>query len=206
MFIGHYGLSFIVKKEKREIPLWLLFASMQLLDLIAFTLVLFGIEKASYVPNENPFFRNQLYLPYSHSLSGAILISSIVFFIFSMIDKKDWAWILSLCVLSHWFIDLVVHTNDLSILFGSYNFGFGLWNYPWPSFLIEIIFVLTGWLLLKKRNLFSYILLFLLIAGFTGMLFGHEPEILKQNAPLRSSVVLIANCIFIILANLSDRR
>ena len=79
MFIGHYGIAYIVKKKASDIPLWLLFTSVQLLDIIAFTLVLLGLEKASYTPSDNPFFRNFLDLPYSHSLSGALLISSIGF-------------------------------------------------------------------------------------------------------------------------------
>ena len=101
MFIGHYGVAFLVKKKASDIPLWLVFATVQLLDIIAFTLVLLGIEKASYVPNDNPFFRNLLDLPYSHSLIGAVLISVIVFIIFWSLDKKTWAWLLGLCVLSH---------------------------------------------------------------------------------------------------------
>ena len=93
MFIGHYGVAYIVKTKTSGIPLWLLFTSVQLLDIIAFTLVLLGIEKASYTPSDNPFFRSYLDLPYSHSLSGALLLSVIVFIIFWSIDKKIWAWI-----------------------------------------------------------------------------------------------------------------
>lgn len=206
MFIGHYGLSYIVKKERREIPLWLLFTSVQLLDLIAFTLVFFGVENASYAPSENPFFRNQLFLPYSHSLSGAMLISAVVFMIFWLNKNKSWAWILSLCVLSHWFIDFAVHTNDLSIFFGSINVGLGLWNYPYVAYTTEILFLLIGWLLLKKRNVVSVVLLLLLIGGFSKMLFGEEPEAMKQSASLRSLAVLISNCLFILLAYFSESK
>jgi hypothetical protein len=206
MFIGHYGISYVVKKKEENIPLWLLFASVQLLDLVAFTLVLFGIEKASYTPSNNPFFKSLLDLPYSHSLLGAVIFSLIVFFIFRIIDKKRWAWILGLCVLSHWFIDLIVHTNDLPILFGTYKVGLGLWNYPYLSFALEILFVVAGWLLLKQKNLVSFILLFLLIASYTGMVFSEEPDIMKHNDALRTSSVLVSNSLFIFLAFLSDRK
>ena len=129
MFIGHYGIAYIVKKNASDIPLWLLFSSVQLLDIIAFILVLLGIEKATYTTSDNPFFRNFLDLPYSHSLSGALLVSCIVFIIFWAMDKKTWAGILGLCVLSHWVIDLIVHTPDLSIFFGSTKVGLGLWHH-----------------------------------------------------------------------------
>lgn len=196
----------MVKKKAPELPLWLLFASVQLLDLVAFTLVLFGIEKASYSLSDNPFFRNQLDLPFSHSLLGAIIISLIVFIIFWIKNRKKWAWILGLCVLSHWFIDLIVHTNDLPILFGTYKVGFGLWNFPYLTYAIEILFVLTGWLLVRERNVFSYVLLFFMIASFSGMIFNDEPEIMKQNDYLRTSVVLVSNGLFILLAYFSDRK
>lgn len=205
MFIGHYGLGYVVKKKAKDIPLWMLFASVQLLDLIAFTLVLFGIEKASYVASDNPFFRNHLVLPYSHSLIGAAIISLIVFMIFRIAGQKQWAWILGLCTLSHWFIDFIVHTNDLSILFTSNISGLGLWNYPYLTYAIEISFVLIGWIIVKNKNIFSYILLFLMLASFSGMVFSEEPEAMKHNDVLRTSVVLVSNGMFILLAYLWER-
>jgi len=205
MFIGHYGVAYIVKKKASDIPLWLLFASVQLLDIIAFTLVLLGIEKASYVPNINPFFRNLLDLPYSHSLIGAVLLSTIVFIIFWVKKKRTWAWILGLCVLSHWVIDLIVHTPDLSLFFGSSKVGLGLWHYPILTYIIEIAFVLTGWLLLKE-NIYSYLSLVLMVGAFTGMVFAEEPPIFREHYALRTSIVLIANLLFIFIAYLWDRK
>jgi len=205
MFIGHYGVAFLVKKKASDIPLWLVFATVQLLDIIAFTLVLLGIEKASYVPNDNPFFRNLLDLPYSHSLIGAVLISVIVFIIFWSLDKKTWAWLLGLCVLSHWLIDLIVHTPDLSIFFGNTKVGLGLWYDPELTYIIEIAIVLTGWLLLKK-NVYAYLLLVLMIGTFTGMVFAEEPPIFREHDAMRTSIVLITNLLFIFIAYLWDRK
>ncbi|MCX6250185.1 MAG: hypothetical protein NTX61_05475 [Bacteroidetes bacterium] len=205
MFIGHYGVAYIVKTKASDIPLWLLFTSVQLLDIIAFTLVLLGIEKASFVPSDNPFFRNYLDLPYSHSLSGTLLISAIVLVIFWAMDKKTWAWILGSCVLSHWVIDLIVHTPDLSLFFGSSKVGLGLWHYPILTYILEIAFVVIGWMLLKK-NLYSYLLLFLMVGAFTGMVFAEEPPIFREHYVLRTSIVLIANLLFIFVAYLWDRE
>jgi hypothetical protein len=205
MFIGHYGVAYIVKKKASDIPLWLLFTSVQLLDIIAFTLVLLGIEKASYMPSDNPFFRNYLDLPYSHSLSGALLASAIVFFIFWAMEKRTWAWILGLCILSHWVIDLIVHTPDLSLFFGNSKVGLGLWHYPILTYILEIAFVLIGWLMLKK-NIYSYLLLVLMVGAFTGMVFAEEPPIIREHYVLRTSIVLIANLLFIFIAYLWDRK
>lgn len=94
----------------------------------------------------------------------------------------------------------------MPILFGIYKVGFGLWNFPYLTYAIEILFVLIGWLLVMERNLFSYVLLFFMIASFSGMIFSNEPEIMKQNNYLRTLVVLISNGLFILLAYLSDRK
>lgn len=205
MFIGHYGVAYIVRKKVPDIPLCLLFASVQILDIIAFSLVLPGIEKASFVPNDNPFFRNYLDLPYSHSLSGAVLVSAIVIILFMALDKNTWAWILGLCVLSHWFIDLIVHTPDLSIFFGRVKVGMGLWHYPILTYFIEIGFVLTGWIFLKK-NIYSYILLLLMVGAFTGMVFAEEPPIFREHYIFRTSIILLINLLFIFIAYLWDRK
>ena len=205
MFIGHYGLGFMIKRKFKEIPLWILFLSVQLMDIVAFILVFFGVEKVAYKNSDNPFFRNNLDLPYSHSLIGALLLSAILYLILMIINRKSWALIAALCVLSHWVIDFIVHTPDLSIFFGYIKTGLGLWTYPYLSFGLEIILVLTGWLILKYMNAISYLLLFLLIGSFTGMIFGKEPDGIKTNEALRTLIVLGSNMLFIVLAYFSER-
>lgn len=205
MFIGHYGVGFMVKKKFSKIPLWVIFVSVQLMDIVAFILVFFGIEKAAYQTSDNPFFRNNLDLPYSHSLTGALILSAIVYLILIMIRKKPWALAASLCVLSHWGIDFIVHTPDLSIFFGHMKTGLGLWNYPYLSFGLEIFLVLSGWLLLRYWNAFSFLLVFFLIASFTGMVFGREPDTIKNNEALRTLMVLATTLLFIVLAYFSER-
>ena len=87
-----------------------------------------------------------------------------------------------------------------------HQIGFGIWKFPYFTYIIEILFVLMGWLLIKQRNAFSYVFLFLMIASFSEMVFGDEPEIMKHNDFLRTSVVLISNGLFIFHAYLSDRK
>ncbi len=43
MFVGHYGVSFAAKKAEPDIPLWLLFMVVQLLDVVWAPLVLLGV-------------------------------------------------------------------------------------------------------------------------------------------------------------------
>lgn len=205
MFIGHYGIAYAVKKKAAEIPLWLLFLSVQLMDIVAFVLVFLGLEKASFQSSDNPFFRNNLDLPFSHSLVGALVLSALMYVILMIFKRKPWALIAALCVLSHWLIDLIVHTPDLSLFFGHIKVGLGLWSYPYLSFGLEIVMVLAGWLYLGYRNAVSFLLLFLLLAGFCGMTFGKEPDMIKSHEALRTLVVLVPNLLFIVLAYFSEK-
>ena len=47
MFIGHYGPSFVGKVAKPAIPLWVLFLSVQLVDIAWSILVLLGIKSSA---------------------------------------------------------------------------------------------------------------------------------------------------------------
>lgn len=109
-------------------------------------------------------------------------------------------------MLSHWFVDFIVHTPDLPLLIGTYHVGLGLWKLPYLSFAVELLFVFFTWLMLKERTIFSYILLGLMLISFTGMLFAPEPDIVKTSGTYRTLVVLVVNGLFIFLAYLSDRK
>ena len=83
MFIGHYAVGFLLKKKFEETPLWLLFIAVQLVDILAFILVLLGFERMSYNPTSNPFLRTSIeYVPYSHSLLSNLIIAFVIFLIF----------------------------------------------------------------------------------------------------------------------------
>jgi hypothetical protein len=205
MFIGHYGLGYLIKRKYSDIPLWVLFLSVQLMDIVAFILVFLGVEKAAYRDSANPFFRNNLDLPYSHSLVGALLLGVTVYWVLVTAKRKSWGLIAALCVLSHWVIDWAVHTPDLSIAFGDGKVGLGLWSCPFLSFGLEIIFVLAGWFFLGYKNPLSLLLFLLLVASFTGMVLGKEPEAIRNSVLLRTLIVLVPNGVFIILAYFSER-
>lgn len=205
MFIGHYGVAYIVRKKASDIPLWLLFTSVELMDIIGFTFTILGIEKVYTFPNDNHLLRYVTDMPYSHSLIGTLLASLIVFFFFRAMDKKSWAWILGLCVLSHWFIDLIVHTPDLGIFSDSWKVGLGLWHYPVLTYITELTFFVTGWILMKK-NIYSYLLLIFMVAAATAMVFADIPPIANKNISLCCAGLLIFTLLSVFLAYLWDKR
>lgn len=147
MFIGHYGVSFVAKASRHEIPLWLLFIAVQLIDVFWSIFVLLGIEKVRIVPGyaaSSPL--DLYYFPYTHSLLGAALWS----IAFGVICVLIYRWnrttgvIAGLAVFSHWILDLLVHRPDLAVYGSHMKMGFGLWNYKWPEFALEVVLLFGG--------------------------------------------------------------
>ena len=122
MFVGHYAAGFLLKNNVKEIPLWLFFIAVQFVDILAFILVLLGVERMSYNPTDNPFLRTFIeYVPFTHSLSGNFIIALFVFLVFWKFKSKTWGIALSVAVLSHWLIDFIAHTEDMPLLFKSFK-------------------------------------------------------------------------------------
>ncbi len=151
MFVGHYGVSFAAKKAAPDVPLWVLFVAVQLLDVIWAPLVLLGIEKVRIVPGitaSNPL--DLYYMPYTHSLIAALLWSAVAFLGYrSAAAQKSGAAALmvSAAVFSHWVLDLLVHRSDLPLYDDSAKVGLGLWNLPVLAFGLEILLLFGGmWL------------------------------------------------------------
>lgn len=154
MFVGHYAVSFAVRGANRSIPLWILFLAVQLVDIFWAVFILTGIEKVRIVPGitkTNPL--DLYFMPYTHSLVGAILWSVFGYLIYRYGFKPDSraALLVGLGVLSHWFLDLIVHRPDLQIYSNTFKAGFGLWNYPIIAFTLEAL-LLIGGLILYLRS------------------------------------------------------
>ena len=117
MFVGHYGPSYAGKALKTSIPLWVLFVAVQFLDVLWSVFVILGIEKVRIVPGitkTNPL--DLYYMPYTHSLDGAIawaLAAGFAYWLYRKIDGWFGAAVVSAAVFSHWILDLLVHRPDL---------------------------------------------------------------------------------------------
>jgi hypothetical protein len=142
MFIGHYAPAFVIKSVKKDIPLWLLFLAVQLVDIAWASLVLLGIEKVRIVPGitaSNPL--DLYYFPFTHSLLAAIVWSGIAFALFKALPKfrgtRGAALLVGVGVFSHWVLDLFVHTRDLPLYDDVLKVGLGLWNYPILAMVLE---------------------------------------------------------------------
>jgi hypothetical protein len=146
MFIGHLGVGLVMRKFDKKTNLAWFFVSVLFLDLILWPLVLLGIEQV-IVPQD---FENLHYLkfisPYSHSLLAAIAWSILIYVAADMITKRKLiAILLGLGVFSHYVLDFIVHTPDLTILGdNSIMIGLGLWNHIYISLIIELVLYFAG--------------------------------------------------------------
>jgi len=148
MFVGHYSASFAGKAAEPRVPLWLLFVAVQFVDVLWAIFVLLGIEKVRIVPGITASNALDLYyMPYTHSLVGAISWSILAFVVCQWIPILRGGragWIVALAVFSHWVLDLIVHRPDLPLYDSAFKMGFGLWNYRIPAFVLELVVLLGG--------------------------------------------------------------
>ncbi len=131
MIAGHYAAAFAGKTAEPKLPLWLLFVAAQFVDIIWGVLVLAGVERAGldYSLPSNPVVLE--FMPYTHSLVGTAVVATLVWFaIRQKLGSRRSATIVALVVLSHWFLDLLMHRPDLTLAGGDSKLGLQLWNHP----------------------------------------------------------------------------
>lgn len=148
LFVGHYSASLAGKAAEPKIRLWLLFVAVQWVDVLWAIFVLLGIEKVRIVPGITAASPLDLYyMPYTHSLVGAIGWSVFGFLACQLAPSlrgKRTGLIVALAVFSHWILDLIVHRPDLPLYDSIFKMGFGLWNYRIPEFILEIALLIGG--------------------------------------------------------------
>lgn len=150
MTAGHFGLAAGVKAGAPRLPLWALMVATYLLDIVFIILLAAGgIENFAPIDPAHPSYGAVIiHAYYTHSLVGALLISAIA----GLIARRFWGQrnglVIGAVVFSHWVLDLLVHRPDLPILPNNLGnlplLGFGLWQVPVVSFLVELALVLGG--------------------------------------------------------------
>ncbi len=149
MITGHFGLAAGVKKIAPQLPLWSLLLATFWLDVIFIIFSLFGLESFEPINPAKPVYGEVIINAfYTHSLGGALLISLVTGWLASLRWKKEGGVVIGAVVLSHWFLDLLVHRPDIPILPANWgNFpllGFGLWEFPVVSAIIELGLAVGG--------------------------------------------------------------
>jgi len=143
MFIGHFAPALIVAVRPRAAGLGTLFVAAQLVDIGFAALLVPGIEAMRIVPGITAMNPMDLYhMPFTHSLLGAsvwaLLFGALVWLLTGRREAGAGA---AVVVVSHWFIDLLVHIPDLTLVGTPPKIGFGLWNYPAIAMPLELLMI-----------------------------------------------------------------
>jgi hypothetical protein len=141
MFLGHYGLAFAAKRAAPDASLGTLTFAAQFLDELWPILLLLGVEQVSIVPGlmaASPL--DFTHYPISHSLVAATAWGALIGTAYYVLRRYGrGAWVMGALVVSHWFLDLVVHRPDLPLGLGanSHRVGWGLWNSVPATLVVE---------------------------------------------------------------------
>lgn len=157
MYVGHYAASLALKRYEKRASLGVLFLAVQLVDIVFFPLVLLGIERLNIVENFTQSTHFELvYMPYTHSLVGFLVWSGLAYALFRWVFVKSQpvALVVALAVMSHWLLDVVVHTPDMPLWNdASLKLGLGLWNNAVATYLLEAALLLAGlWLYMRATR------------------------------------------------------
>jgi hypothetical protein len=140
MFIGHFAPALVAATHPRAPGLGTLFVAGQLVDWGFFALVLADVEHFRIVPGLSAMSPLDLYhMPFTHSLLGSLLWAM-------LFAGALWLWrrdkvtaaIGGAVVLSHWFLDWLVHMPDLTLFGAAPKWGLGLWDRPAIAMPLEL--------------------------------------------------------------------
>ena len=186
MFIGHFAVAFAAKRATPTTSLGTLFIACEFVDLLWPLFLLAGIETVAITPGITKFTPLDFqHYPWSHSLL-MVVVWSVAFAAVAFAHGRRWAPAagLALVVLSHWFLDLLVHRPDLPLAPGSdLKVGFGLWNSVGGTLLVEgalfvagVRFYLAGSQASDRIGHWAlYGLLALLLVSYVAAAFGPPP-------------------------------
>ncbi|HET6567606.1 MAG TPA: metal-dependent hydrolase [Rhodothermales bacterium] len=156
MFLGHYAVGLAAKRVAPRTSLGVLFAAVQLVDLIWPIFLLLGWEQVRIQPGNTAFTPLDFtYYPFTHSLLAAVGWSCAAALVYWAVTRyRTGTLIVGLCVLSHWVLDFIVHRPDLPLIPGiSAKVGLGLWNAPVATVILEgILFVAGIWLYVRATR------------------------------------------------------
>jgi membrane-bound metal-dependent hydrolase YbcI (DUF457 family) len=184
MFLGHFGVAFAAKAWAPRTSLGTLFLAGQFLDLLWPTLLLVQVERvridATYGGVTPLVF---VHYPVSHSLLAAAVWAVLVALVYGAVVRR-WrsAAIVGLLVISHWFLDALVHRPDLPLLpWGTAAVGLNLWASRAATLAVEVPLFAIGVLLYlrtvpaRRNDWRLWALVALLAVIYFGNLYGPPP-------------------------------
>lgn len=146
MFIGHFAVAFGAKRYAPRVQLAWLTAGVVWADLLWTAFLLVGWEHVRIAPGDTAYTPFDLYdYPWTHSLL-MLVVWGVALGAVYWLAKKDatGAWVVGLCVLSHWVLDWVTHRPDMPLYPGGPKVGLGLWNSIPGTLVVETLMYVGG--------------------------------------------------------------
>jgi len=142
--INHAATSLLLKKNRPNVPILPLLISTQVVELFWVAFNYLGLEHFS-VSNGKLHLD---FLPYSHSIFSAVLLSLGAYGVIRWILKnKPLALPFALGVLSHVALDILFHEKDirLSPFSATPAWGLGIISFPFLNFILEFLYGIFCW-------------------------------------------------------------
>jgi len=130
MFIGHFGVALAAKKVAPKTSLGTLILAAQFADLLWPIFLLFGLEQVRIAPGITRVTPLDFtHYPISHSLVGQVGWGvALGLLYFGVRRYTRGAYVAGACVVSHWFLDALMHRPDMPIFPSGPFVGLSLWN------------------------------------------------------------------------------
>jgi membrane-bound metal-dependent hydrolase YbcI (DUF457 family) len=184
MFLGHFGVALAAKAWAPRTSLGTLFFAGQFLDLLWPTLLLAQIERVRVdAANGGVTPLVFVHYPISHSLVAAAAWAALLALVYLALTRnRRGALIVGLLVVSHWFLDALVHRPDLLLApWSGTAVGLNLWASRVATLAVELPLFAIGLLLYLRTapalrgDWRLWTLVALLAAIYFGNLYGPPP-------------------------------
>ena len=169
--INHAVTALVLKKYSPATPLIPLLISVQLIEIVWVILNITGIEVTIMDPEVHSLANVHLaHMPFSHSVIFTLLWAALGWLLVAKIFRRpQWGLMVFIGICSHIVLDIATHVQDIEFIpfLGWPEIGSGLYGVPVMALVVEIIYSVFCWKLLRGQLLMLISLMVLQLFSLT---------------------------------------